>query len=232
MSENGTSWSGITATWIRLPVFSPVFLSVFLSLFLAAAVFPPTRATAQIFSPEQIADINRIEAYLNQMTTLDSRFVQIDPQGNFTEGTLFLSRPGKMRFEYDPPTPLLLVADGTWFIYVDKELEEVSHIPLDSTPAAFLLREEISFRDEYKVTDISAGAGLVTVQVIDRYAPENGKVQLVFEDRPLQLKQWTVTDAQGLDTRVTLINSRFGRELDDELFRFKDPWKDATGGNR
>ena len=224
MSANGKSWSGITATWIRL--------SLFLCLFLAAAASLPGQARAQIFSPEQIADINRIEAYLNQMTTLDSRFVQIDPQGNFTEGTLFLSRPGKMRFEYDPPTPLLLVADGTWFIYVDKELEEVSHIPLDSTPAAFLLQEEISFRDQYKVTGISSGNALVTIEVTDRYAPENGKVMLVFEDRPLQLKQWTVTDAQGLDTRVTLINSRFGRELDDELFRFKNPWQDATGGNR
>ena len=220
MSANGKSWSGITAAWTSA------------ALLALAVLFSPPRAEAQIFSPEQIADINRIQAYLNQLTTIDSRFVQIDPQGVFSEGTLFLSRPGKMRFEYDPPTPLLLVSDGTWFIYVDKELEEVSHIPLDSTPAAFLLREEISLNDTYKVMDVASGNGLVTMDVIERHAPENGRVQLVFEDRPLQLKQWNVTDAQGYDTRVTLINSRFGRELDDELFRFKNPWQDATGGNR
>lgn len=217
MSASGKSWWGITAAWISLAVLA------------VAAMLSAGRAQAQVFSPEQIADINRIEAYLNQLTTLDSRFVQIDPNGNFSEGTVFLSRPGRMRFEYDPPSPLLLVADGTWFIYVDKELEEVSHIPLDSTPAAFLLQEEISLKDEYKVTDISGGSGLVTVDIIERYAPENGKVQLVFEDRPLQLKQWNITDAQGLDTRVTLINSRFGRELEDEMFRFKDPWSNAIG---
>ncbi|WP_425407025.1 LolA family protein [Hwanghaeella sp.] len=217
MSVNGKSWWGITAAWISLAALA------------AAAMLFAGRAQAQVFSPEQIADINRIETYLDQLTTLDSRFVQIDPNGNFSEGTVFLSRPGRMRFEYDPPSPLLLVADGTWFIYVDKELEEVSHIPLDSTPAAFLLQEEISLKDQYKVTDISRGSGLVTVDIIERYAPENGKVQLVFEDRPLQLKQWNITDAQGLDTRVTLINSRFGRELEDEMFRFKDPWSNAIG---
>lgn len=222
MSASGKSWWGITAAWTN-----PVQLMLGLTLLALALV--PLRAQAQVFSPEQIADINRVQAYLNQLTTLDSRFVQIDPNGNFSEGTVFLSRPGKMRFEYDPPSPLLLVADGTWFIYVDKELEEVSHIPLDSTPAAFLLRQEISLNDEYKVTSITSENGLVTMEAVERYAPENGKVQLVLEDRPLQLKQWTVTDAQGLDTRVTLINSRFGRELDDELFYFKDPWNTAIG---
>lgn len=217
MSVSAKSWSGITATWISLFL---CFVTVGLS---------PVGAAAQAFSPEQIATINRVETYLNQLTTLDSRFVQIDPNGNFSEGTVFLSRPGRMRFEYDPPSQLLLVADGTWFIYVDKELEEVSHIPLDSTPAGFLLQDEISLTGEYKVTDVSAGNGLVTIDVIERLAPENGKVQLVFEDRPLQLKQWTVTDAQGLDTRVTLINGRFGRELDAELFRFKNPWNSGIG---
>jgi outer membrane lipoprotein-sorting protein len=223
MSASGMSWSGITAIWTKT-----VHLAL-LALPILAIALTSGQARAQVFSPEQIADINRVETYLNELTTLESRFVQIDPQGNFTEGTVFLSRPGRMRFEYDPPSPLLLVADGTWFIYVDKELEEVSHIPLDSTPAAFLLQEDISLKDEYKAIDVSRGSGLVVITVIDRYAPENGQVQLVFEDRPLQLKQWTVTDAQGLDTRVTLVNARFGREMPKELFRFKDPWNNAIG---
>ncbi len=229
MWVSGKSWSGITA-WADRRCAAARLLTVFCFAVLLSAT--PQRAGAQVFSPEQIANINRVEAYLNDLTTLDSRFVQIDPQGGFAEGTVFLSRPGKMRFEYDPPAQLLLVADGNWFIYVDKELEEVSHIPLDSTPASFLLNETISLKEKYKVMDIDAGRGLVTVDVIEREAPENGMVQLVFQDRPLELKQWTVTDAQALDTRVTLINAYFGRELDDELFEFVNPWADATGGKR
>ena len=79
------------------------------------------------------------------------------------------------------------------------------------------------------MTDVTRANALLVVDIIERHAPENGKVQLVFEDRPLQLKQWTVTDAQGLDTRVTLVNARYGRDMDDELFRFQNPWSNAIG---
>ncbi len=212
-------WSAITAPG----------RAALLAVSLLVAVSAP--AAAQLFSPEQIAQINRVQTYLNALTTLESRFVQVDPNGYFAEGSLFISRPGKMRFEYDPPTPLLLVADGTWFIHVDKELEEVSHIPLSSTPAAFLLREEIRLDSDYQVRGVSAGKGLVTLEIVERENPEAGAVEVVFEDQPLRLKQWTITDAQGLDTRVTLTGSRFGGALDDGLFRFKNPWLENEGRN-
>ena len=211
MSANARFWSATTAHARALAAAALLLL----------AAGP---AWAQLFSPEQIAQINRVEAYLNGLTTLESRFVQVDPNGYYAEGSLFISRPGRMRFEYDPPTPLLLVADGTWFIYVDKELEEVSHIPLRSTPASFLLRDEILLSADYQVQEVQAAGGLVTVKLVERENPDVGTVQIVFEDRPLRLKQWTITDAQGLDTRVTLTNTRFGGALEDDLFRFANPW--------
>jgi len=219
MWANGRFWSAITAPG------KAALLAVGLFVALAAP------ASAQLFSPEQVAQINRVQTYLNTLTTLESRFVQVDPNGYFAEGSLFISRPGRMRFEYDPPTPLLLVADGTWFIHVDKELEEVSHIPLNATPAAFLLREEILLDRDYQVRGIDMEGGLVTLQIVERENPETGTVTVVFEDKPLRLKQWTITDGQGLDTRVTLTGTRFGGKLEDGLFRFKNPWLNSEGRN-
>lgn len=219
MWANARCWLGITACGKAI------------ALLVAGLLLVASPATAQIFSPEQIAQINRIQTYLNGLTTLESRFVQVDPGGAFAEGSLFISRPGRMRFEYDPPTPLLLVADGNWFIYVDKDLEEVSHIPLGRTPASFLLREEILLNDDYQVRDVAMEGGLVTLEIVERENPDIGTVRIVFEQGPLRLKQWTITDAQGLDTRVTLTSTRFGNELEDELFEFENPWLDTEGRN-
>ncbi|MDJ0684211.1 MAG: outer membrane lipoprotein carrier protein LolA [Alphaproteobacteria bacterium] len=174
----------------------------------------------ELRSPEEVAAINRIEAYLNDITTMQARFVQLDPNGEFSEGDMYLSRPGKMRFQFDPPNPILLVADGFWFIYVDQQLEQATHIPLGSTPASFLLDEELTFGEEYTVIALSQANGLVVAEIINREEPGLGSVQLVFNDQPFELTQWTITDAQGLQTRVTFTETRFGHELARNLFFF------------
>src|ERR1051325_3752305 len=93
------------------------------------------------------AALTKAQQYLNGITSLQSRFTQVDPDGKTHEGDLYISRPGKMRLVYDPPTPIMMVADGKFLIYVDTKMKDVSHIDLDDTPAGLLLKKDLSFND-------------------------------------------------------------------------------------
>ena len=169
--------------------------------------------------------IDRIESYLNTLRTLEARFVQNNPDGGFAQGKLFLHRPGRMRFIYDPPIPLQLYADGNLLIHVDTELEQVSHYPLDETPAHFLLRADISLRKGLTVKWYKHANKVVRVELVDGKNPDIGSVMLTFSDAPLQLRSWTITDAQGLRTELALVDARFGGQLDPGLFRFTDTFE-------
>lgn len=171
--------------------------------------------------------LERVEEYLNGLTTLESRFIQVNHDGSHAEGAIYMRRPGRMRVEYDPPSPHMLIANGHFLIYIDTELKEASHIPLGLTPAYFFLRDEISFSDGLAVVGYEKAAGLVRVTVVQEDAPDAGSVTVTFAANPLQLRQWTVVDAQNLITRVTLVNPRFGLELRDSLFRYVEPWVDT-----
>ena len=177
-------------------------------------------------SPSDVGKLNKIQTYLNQITTLESRFIQNNPDGTFSEGKLYIRRPGYLRFEYDPPVPHLLIADGSWFIHVDKELKQATRYPLSQTPAYFLLREVIAFRDDLIVTGFERGPSVLRVSLVDGRSPDAGSVTLTFSEKPLRLRKWVVLDAQSLETEVTLINARFGSNLDEELFVFDEPVDD------
>jgi len=179
-----------------------------------------TTPRAARLSPEDQVLISQIEAYLNGITTVEAGFVQLTAQGQYAKGRFFLQRPGHMRFEYEPPTPYLLVADGTWFIYVDQELEQVTYLPLNKTPAGLLLRENFSFSEGLVVTGIEKRPYTVRVEVIDANRPEAGRVTLTLTRRPLSLRSWTVHDPQGQRIQVTLVDPKYGAPLDKSLFRF------------
>lgn len=167
------------------------------------------------------ADIVRIEQYLNGLVTLKSRFLQASSTGNFAEGTFYLSRPGKMRIEYDPPVQFLIVADGTWLIYEDKELDQITHIPLGMTPADILVQDNLSLLSgDLVVTKIERGPGVIGLTVV-REDDEGGRLTLIFSDRPLQLKKWIVVDPQGIKTSVSLLSTRRDVSLDPKLFNIK-----------
>jgi len=170
------------------------------------------------------ADIKRIETYLNDLTTLSARFLQVSSTGSYAEGRLYISRPGLMRIDYAPPAKIQIVADGETLIYHDKELEQVSRIDLADTPANVLLQKNIRFtRGPLRVRNVSRSPGIIRLNVIKQDDPQEGTVTLVFSDRPLTLKKWTITDAQGIITTVSLLRSRFSITIDPKIFKFKDP---------
>jgi outer membrane lipoprotein-sorting protein len=191
----------------------------FLSLFLVLA-FAFTRP-ALALTEEEAAAVKKAEAALNAVTTMKSRFVQVDADGTSHEGDLYLSRPGKMRLVYDPPTPMLMVADGKFLIYVDKEMDDVSHLDLDDTPAGLLLKQNLSFSDPaVKLLDVKLGSGTVEISATQAKDIAAGKLTFVFSEHPFQMRQWRVVDAQNKEVQVTLVNPSYGVKVDPKLFRY------------
>jgi outer membrane lipoprotein-sorting protein len=186
---------------------------------LSRAAVPPPQA---VLTPQDSADLRRIAAYLNGIRTMTARFRQIS-SGGVASGSLWLARPGRMRFEYDPPSPILLIADRFYVYYVDKQLAEMSKVGLKSTPAWFLLRDPISF-DDLIVTRFERGANGLAVTVVEPAEPDNGSLTMVFGSDPLALRQWTIIDQQRKATTVSISDTQFGVALDPELFVYQDPF--------
>ena len=183
-----------------------------------AAVAPAAELT-----PDDEATLDRIEDYLNSITTLRAGFDQVAPDGALAAGRFFLRRPGRLRFEYAPPTPILVVADRVWLIFHDTELGQVDRLPLYSTPLGFLVRDKIEFDGQIAVEAIERLPGELRLRLRDEEDAGEGALTLVFTDEPLRLWQWRVTDAQGLTTRITLRDVEVNVALDPTLFVFDDP---------
>ena len=169
------------------------------------------------------ADLKRIQDYLNGIRTLQSRFEQITAEGGMATGTIYLSRPGKMRVVYDPPVPILLVATDGRIWYYDKKLEQISFFALKDTPAWFLLQDNVRFGGDLTVSHLERDPNLLRVTVSETKNPDLGQATLVLSDHPLQLRQWHLVDAQRKAVTVTLDDPHYGVALDPNLFYWTDP---------
>ncbi len=203
---------------------------------LASVLLLTTPAWGQSFNPtpQDRTDIARVETYLNGLRALHSRFLQIAPNGATSEGQAWLVRPGRMRFQYDPPSPFLLVGGHGLLVFNDKQLQQTSNIPLSSTPLGLLLQDNLRLSGDVTVTAITRLPGQLQVSIVRTKSPQEGQLTLIFADNPLALKQWTVLDAQRRETRVTLYNVELGGTYDSKLFEFIDPkffQPNANGGN-
>lgn len=199
---------------------------IVLALLALLAVASPAVAAGprKPLSDQDKADISRAEAYMNGVTTLRARFQQFSPAGNVSEGTAYFWRPGRMRLQYDPPSPLLVVADGDFLIIHDRELGEPSYLPLGSTPAGVLVRENVRLDGkDLSVSRVSRAPGVLNISVVEADDPGQGELTLVFTEKPFALRQWRVLDAQGNTTTVSLFEAQSGISLDRGLFEFKDP---------
>lgn len=198
---------------------------------LAAAVCARDVGAAEPSSQDR-RDIRRIEAYLNGIRTLSADFIQVAPDGSIDHGRLHLKRPGRLRFEYEPPAPVLVVADGTYVNYFDAELGQLSQIGVYATPLGAILAREVRLGGGIAVTSVERGSAVVSLRIIDAEEPDRGTLTLIFSERPLELRKWEVTDSQGLTTTVALDNLSINPDLDPELFVFRQPGvEEGRGGD-
>ncbi len=192
-----------------------------LGLLLAA----PTAALADDTS----ADIARVQDYLNGLKTLKAKFLQVAPNGAVSQGTVWLERPGRMRFQYDPPTPLLLVAGHGLLVFHDSQLDQTTNIPLGRTPLGILLADNVKLSGDVTVTAVSHQNGYLELSLDRTAVPGDGLLTLFFTEKPFALREWVVTDAQRRETRVTLFDPQYGGTFDQSLFSYVDP-KMLQGG--
>lgn len=186
----------------------------FATLALGAACLP-LPALASI--PDQSKVLTEVEAYLNGITTLDARFVQMNQDGSTLEGEFQLKRPQFARIAYDEPKTIL-VARGQKYQFWDAEIGQFYEGPVSASPASVLLHPDIRLSEIADVLDVGRDKGHLMVTLRPTAEPGSGILTLVFEESPMRLRQWFVKDAQGYVTRVTLINAEFGVPLSNDLF--------------
>jgi outer membrane lipoprotein-sorting protein len=195
-----------------------------------ALAAPPTLAAAPAGESDP-ATLQRIETYLNGLRSLKARFLQVAPNGQITQGTVWLERPGRMRLQYDPPSPLLLVAGEGLLVFHDSQLGQTSNIPLSQTPLGILLADNLRLSGAITVTSLARLPGQLQLSLYRTSSPGEGSLTLVFADDPLALRQWSVLDAQRHETHVTLSSVELGGRFPDSMFELIDPsFPNGRGG--
>jgi outer membrane lipoprotein-sorting protein len=172
----------------------------------------------------QASVVADVERYLNRIDTLEARFSQIAPNGGLATGKVYIHRPGRLRFDYDPPSRIRLIAPGDWrLIFYDASIKQVNVIPIRQTPLGILLDRRISLENGVEVVGVERAGDEVAVTLVRDGADDQGSVTLVFGEQPLALRRWTVVDPQGLVTHILLEEVATGGNIDPELFRWRDP---------
>lgn len=184
-----------------------------------AALFGKTGESATI-TPEQRALVDKINAYMSGMQNLNGSFIQVGPDGKKSQGTFYIQKPGKVRFEYDPPSPMELIADGDSVVVRDRNLATQDVYPLSQTPLRYLLASKLDLLRDTNVTSISADDLYVSITIEEKQAVTGtSRLTLMTGAKDGKLKQWTVTDPQGYDTTVAVYNLDTTKRADPNAFR-------------
>jgi outer membrane lipoprotein-sorting protein len=181
-------------------------------------------------SPPDAALVARAVAYLQNLTTAKGRFVQTDARGTITGGTLYLQRPGKARFEYDPPSGLVIASDGYKVSVVDRRLKTIRSYPLGLTPLSLFLARDIRLDKGVVVTGVNRAAGGFSITARDGHKKAEGQIVLDFAASPIALTGWTITDSQGRAVRVALADFGPAPRREAKFFELADPARAAAPG--
>ena len=210
--------------WTRL-------LALVLALAPSLALAKP--AVPAKLSDQDRADLQQIERYLNNIRTLSSPFLQAASDGSQAKGTVSIARPGRIRIDYEPATTgLLVVGGGGSMVVYDRELKQANYVGIDQTPLGVLVREQVRLSGDVTVTRFDRGPGVIRVTLAKSSDADGGRVTLAFDERPLQLRQWTILDPQGVETKVSLLDPQLGAALDPKLFEFIPPDRSNRSGGR
>jgi outer membrane lipoprotein-sorting protein len=197
-------------------------------LFVITGMSGLAMAEKMSLSPEQEESINKISSYMNSFETLQGEFTQTSPMGKISTGTMFLSKPGKLRFDYAAPNPFLLVSDGTWVTLKNRAKEKGDQFPLSATPLRFVVSKKIDLLKDADVVEFENVDGITTVVLEDPDGVLGGRIVLTFDETQNQLQQWVIVDGKGRRTTVQLANLETGVDLDPKLFQVKINRKDRS----
>ena len=172
------------------------------------------------FDASQKAQAARVSTYLSSLQTLVGNFVQVGPDGSKTKGDFYIQKPGKVRFEYEAPSPIAIIADGSSVAVRDRKLATQDIYPLSQTPLRYLLSDRIDLLKDTNVVSVTADDLFVSVTIEEKQALiGTSRLMLMVGAKDGQLKQWTVTDPQGYDTTVAVYNLDTSKKVDPSLFK-------------
>ena len=172
------------------------------------------------FNAQQRALVDKVSGYLSRVHIMTAAFVQIGADGRRSSGNFYVQKPGKVRFEYDPPSPIDIIADGSSVVVRDRRLATQDLYPLSQTPLRFLLADKIDLLRDTHVTSVTADELFVSIVVEEKQALiGTSRLMMMFDAKSLELRQWVVTDPQGFDTTIAVSNLDSNRRPDPALFR-------------
>jgi len=174
-------------------------------------------------SDQDKGDVARVEAYLNTISTLKARFIQVDRRGEVKEGKIFLQRPDKMRMEYDPPFNMVVVAFNGRLDYHDPTVPITSFINISLTPMADLAKPVVKLSGKLSVEEVARTPGSLRLTLAQSSDPNARKVVITLADNPLELRQWSLWTKYGEKNRITLMDPEWGAVFEPKLFWFVDP---------
>jgi outer membrane lipoprotein-sorting protein len=193
-------------------------LAIVMCASLTAPVAFAAKAKPIALTAEQKESVDRVNAFINSFQSLRGDFVQTSPRGQTSRGIVLISKPGKMRFEYEPPNPLLIVSDGRWLTIKNKVKERGDQFPLSSTPLRLVVSPKVNLLKETHVIGFEKNEGLTSIAFQDKKGALGGYLVLVFDEANNTLQQWIIVDGKGRRTTVELANLEFGGKFDPKLF--------------
>jgi outer membrane lipoprotein-sorting protein len=190
------------------------------------AAVEAAQAPTPLIGEEQNKAVQRINAYFNDITNLQGSFDQVDSNDKHTSGRFYVQRPGKIRFDYAPPSALRIVADGHFLAIEDSDLKTVEKYPIGSTPFRLLLADAVDLARDARIVGVESDQGTLAVTLEDKGGDAAGSIKLVFDIAPeLKLRQWLISDAQGLTTTVTINDIVSGRKVAADFFNSTDSFQ-------
>jgi len=198
-----------------------------LAVLVAVSAMPAEAA----FTAQQAEALKRINSYFDGIRRMQGEFIQFGPNGEQSEGVFFIERPGKIRFHYKPPVKMDVIADGNQVAIQDRAMMTQDLYPLSKTPLRYLLSDRIDLTSASIVREVIEEPDLITLVLVQESAFGDGALRLIFDAKTYELKQWVVTDAQGLDTSVAIYNVETGKKADPDYFKI-DYYRFRTGANK
>ena len=180
------------------------------------AFTPNPNSRFTVAQQQMLANVN---AYFNSFHIMEGRFIQFGPNGEQSEGVFFMTRPGRIRFHYSPPSKLDVVADGSSVAVRDGRTRTQELYPLSATPLRYLLADHVDLTSQNIVQSITEESDLISLTIMDRSSAAQGKLILIFDRKTYELRQWIVTDAQGLNTSVAIYDIATEKPQNPNLFR-------------
>jgi outer membrane lipoprotein-sorting protein len=172
------------------------------------------------FDANQRAQAAKVSSYLSSLQTLVGNFVQVGPDGSKTKGEFYIQKPGKVRFEYEPPNPIAIIADGSALAVRDRKLATQEIYPLSQTPLRYLLSDRIDLLKDTNVVSVAADELFISITIEEKHVLiGTSRLMLMVGAKDGQLKQWTVTDPQGYDTTVAVYNLDSSKKVDPAMFK-------------